>query len=31
MPVEVQGFVALEATHVERLAQVGGLVRRGHL
>jgi hypothetical protein len=31
MPVEVQGFVALEATHVERLAQVGDLVRLGHL
>jgi hypothetical protein len=31
MPVEIEGFVALKATHVERLAQVVGLVRRGHL
>jgi hypothetical protein len=31
MPVEVQGFVALETTDIERLAQVGGLIRRGHL
>src|SRR5512143_2139493 len=31
MPVEVQGLVALEATHVERLAQVRGRVGRRHL
>ena len=29
--VEIQGFVALETAGVERLAQVGGLVGRGHL
>src|SRR5512141_984493 len=28
--VKIQGFVALESPHVERLAQVGGLVRRRH-
>src|SRR5512141_3020384 len=31
VPVEIQRFVALESPHVERLAQVGGIVGRRHL